>query len=135
MGNPGCFAKQHRRGNRRKHTKEPYTYIKDLEEAQRQRDMAQKKALEEEKRRIATESVEAKARQEEAERREAEREARILEEAERIVAEKQLQQAKAKAARAKRNMPKVHLPVLEAAGNNLVLCPLSVHGCVHMLLW
>jgi hypothetical protein len=26
MGNPGCFARMHRRGNRKAHSKEPYTY-------------------------------------------------------------------------------------------------------------
>ena len=30
MGNPGCFAKMHRRGNRKQHTKAEYTFANDL---------------------------------------------------------------------------------------------------------
>ena len=35
MGNPGCFVKVHRHGNRREHTREPYTHMEDLARAEK----------------------------------------------------------------------------------------------------
>lgn len=49
MGNPGCFVKMHRKGNRKRHVKRPYTYCKELEAAQE----AQRRREEEEQERLA----------------------------------------------------------------------------------
>jgi hypothetical protein len=52
-GNPGCFARMHRRGNRKRHTQRPYTYCQELSE------MRIRQRLEEDRRRREEEAEEA----------------------------------------------------------------------------
>eukprot|EP00621_Florenciella_sp_RCC1693_P002212 CAMPEP_0182537250 /NCGR_PEP_ID=MMETSP1323-20130603/21587_1 /TAXON_ID=236787 /ORGANISM="Florenciella parvula, Strain RCC1693" /LENGTH=93 /DNA_ID=CAMNT_0024747601 /DNA_START=140 /DNA_END=417 /DNA_ORIENTATION=- len=78
MGNPGCFAKQHRKGNRRTHTKEPYTYMEELEAVRKKEERRKRRAETEVERQKQAEIEAAKAAQEAFEKAQGDREARIL---------------------------------------------------------
>ena len=85
MGNPGCFVKVHRKGQRKTHTQAPYTYMEDREAARVQAHRAKKLARKELKRKQAEAAAQEKARQDEILRRQNEREQRILAEAYKIL--------------------------------------------------
>jgi len=88
MGNPGCFAKQHRKGNRKAHTTEPYTYMKDKAAAEKRAKHAKRKEAKELQGKQAKAAADEAARREELLRRQSEREAKILAEARAIIEQK-----------------------------------------------
>ena len=88
MGNPGCFAKQHRKGNRKSHTQGKYTYLEDKAAAQDRAKKARKKEARELRAIQAKAAADEKARRDEILRKQAEREARIVAEAQKIIDEK-----------------------------------------------
>ena len=85
MGNPGCFVKVHRKGNRRQHTREPYTHMEDLALAQK---LAEKKAralARQEQSAEAERMAEERKRHEDLMAAQTDREERILAEAKRLI--------------------------------------------------
>jgi hypothetical protein len=81
MGNPGCFAKVHRKGHRKTHVQAPYRYMEDLDAAKVRARRARKVAAAELKRKQAAAAADEQARRNELLRRQDEREQRILSEA------------------------------------------------------
>ncbi len=88
MGNAGCFAKLHRKGNRQQHHRAPYTHVGDAAAAQKRAKRARKREAKEARWAEERAAAEERHREEGAIQRLAAREARIVFEAEVILAAK-----------------------------------------------
>lgn len=85
MGNPGCFAKQHRKGHRRAHICEKYVYMEERAAVLKQSKKVKLKEEKELKRKQLRAAVDEQARLEEIVNKQNEREKRILREAHKII--------------------------------------------------
>lgn len=88
MGNPGCFVKQHRTGNRRTHSQQKYMYMEEKLAGQKRAKQLRRNAAREVERKQVEAASTVQGRLEDTLRRQAEREARVLNEALRIIEEK-----------------------------------------------
>jgi len=94
MGNPGCFAKHHRKGHRRTHSCENYAYMEERTAILKESKKAKKKEARELKRAQLRAAVEEEARLDELLQRQNERENRILQEAKKIIKKKKADHAR-----------------------------------------
>jgi hypothetical protein len=93
MGNPGCFAKQHRKGHRRAHICEKYTYMEERAAVLKQSKKVKAKEEKELKKKQLKAAGDEQARLEELQNRQNERERRILREAHKMIEAKKKSKA------------------------------------------